>query len=144
MITVIACFLAAFYYVAFALRGRVFERTLELHQAFVTGMAETPYAHRVLVPVLVDALTQTDAQIVLAYYVLDILLICFGLILLRNWLAIWLSVDRARMGVLLVAALLPLMYRDYIYSTSTSVEWVFSIAGYWLIWRLRSWSSPPP
>jgi hypothetical protein len=109
---------------------------LELHERIVRGTAESPYRYRVLVPFVADGLFHTLGAALpagkafrLAYALCDLAAIVFLLGILHRYLRAWFSKDQALIGVLFVAATMPMALRDHYFQPWSVLDAALFTAG---------------
>ena len=106
-----------------------FEPRLELHSQIIKGTAPSPYRYRILVPVIAEALRgalgiamPTKAAFLLAYAIYDLIAISSLLVLLFYWLRTWFNSAQALVGVLFVAATMPVALQDHYFQPWSLLE----------------------
>ena len=106
-----------------------------LHGAIADGTAESPYRYRILVPWLAETASRViglERAYLLFYFVVFPLALCSLVRLLRTWY----PTSVALMGTLVVAAVLPLSFRDHYFQPATWLELVL------MIWALQLLARP--
>ena len=106
-----------------------FKERLELHGQILRGTADSPYRYRVLVPFIGEALTRAlsavlpgDKAFLLAYALYDLAAILFLLGVLHRYLRAWFSNEQVLIGVLFVAATMPMALRDHYFQPWSILE----------------------
>lgn len=106
-----------------------------LHALIVRRAAPSPYRYRVLVPFVAQAASHViglERAYLLFYFVVFPVALCSLLMLLRRWY----PTSLALVGTTLVAAVLPLSFRDHYFQPATWLELVL------MIWALRLLTKP--
>lgn len=123
-----------------------YEQRLELHKQMVAGTAEAPYRYRILVPFVCEAVTRLFSvalpvkyAFILSYAIFDAAAILFLLMILFAWFRIWFSRDHSLIGLLFIAAVMPMAFRDHYYQPWSLLEPGFFAAGLLAIYRRRYW-----
>lgn len=138
LIVVAFGFLAAIYYARSVFPGCL-EFCGNLHRETVAATAVSPHRYRVLAPGLIEFLFHpvSDTEIAVAYSVAHALIIpaMFGALWL--WFRRWTSDISALVGILVVAAYSPIMFRVYGISLNNPLEVLFLVAGLFLLLNKR-------
>lgn len=113
-----------------------------LHEQIIAGEAGSPYRYRILSPLLAEALTPfiPSAPIVAnasAYTLLHAIMFPLMFAAVYRWLRVWLSPDRALIGVLVFAVLLPLGMYVYFLSAYSVLEVILFSVGLLMLIRPR-------
>lgn len=108
----------------------------DFHRAIVDGTAQNPHRYRVLAPVLVQALfqSQTDTGVLVAYVGAHVVALPAMLGALYLYWRKWVSPLAALVGVVFVVAYAPIMFGVYGISLNNPLEVIFLCAG--LLWLL--------
>jgi hypothetical protein len=95
-------------------------RRQTIHDQIIAGNAPSPYRYRILVPFVAEGLEHLLAAVLspegafrLAYAICDFTSLSLLLIALYIWLRDWFDADAARVGVLFVAATVPVALQDH-------------------------------
>lgn len=105
-----------------------------LHQQIINGSAGSPYRYRVLSAGMAELVARfipvaPMAANAAAYTALHIIALPIMLVMLYQWLKRFVSDDRALVGSLIMAVLLPLGFQNYGLSLYTPLEIIFFLAG---------------
>src|SRR4051812_14657106 len=106
-----------------------------LHGTMANGTALSPYRYRILVPWVAEAGSRVvglERAYLVFYFVVFPVALCSLVRLLRTWY----STSVALMGTVLVAAVLPLAFRDHYFQPATWLEFVL------MIWALQLLTRP--
>lgn len=112
---------------------------LDLHLQIMEGRAESPYRYRILVPLFSELLIKastwfwpdvpTQSLFLNAYLVYDFLAIALLLLSMYLYLRAWFTADQSLIGVLFMAATMPIMMRDHFFQPWSLLEpGLFSLA----------------
>ena len=123
-----------------------FEERLKLHNQIIAGTASSPYRYRLLVPYLVEGLNKVlslflpikDAFLQ-SYKVYDLLAIFFLLAMLYYWLKTWFTNEQALVGVLFVAATMPIALQNHFFQPWSFLEAGIFSAALLAIHKKRYW-----
>ncbi len=118
-----------------------------LHNQIVTGEAPSPYQYRVLAPFLAEATIGLlgnlgmgrEAGFIVTFIVLDFLALSFSLYALLLFAKRWFSREQALVGMLFVAATMPIALREHYYQPWSLWEPGFFSLGLLLSAQKRYW-----
>jgi hypothetical protein len=121
-----------------------FRPRVTLHREIIDGTAESPYRYRVLVPFAGQALTRALSTVLTpadsflwAYGIYDLLAVFSLLVMLFVWAKTWFTPEHSLIGVLFVAATMPLALQDHYFQPWSLAEAALFCAGLLAIQRRR-------
>lgn len=122
-----------------------YKTRLELHNQILEGTAPSPYRYRILVPFVVEVFTKAlstvlpiRASFLLSYGIYDLLAVFFLLAMLFIWLRTWFN-EEALIGVLFVAATIPIALQDHNFQPWSLLEAGLFSAALLAIDKKRFW-----
>lgn len=141
VVLVFAGLLAALYFLRQVYPGCALE-CYTLHEQIIAGDAGSPYRYRILSPMLAETLMPLipGAPIIAnaaAYTLLHAIMFPLMFAALYHWLRVWLTADRALIGVLVFAVLLPLGMYVYFLSAYSVLEVILFSVGLLMLIRPR-------
>jgi len=123
-----------------------YEWRLDNHRHVLDGTAVAPYRYRIFVPLVCEALMRLFSvalpfkySFVLSFALYDAAAILFFFMVLFAWLRTWFSRERSLVGLLFVAAVIPMVCRDHSYQPWSLLEPGLFTAGLLAIHRRRHW-----
>lgn len=126
--------LCALYYLEYVARNLAIPLARE-HALIVEGTATSPYRYRILSAGLVEALRvvipgDPVVSVSIAYTTGYVIAFVLMFVFLYRWFARWMTADRAAVGMLIIAALMPLGLLNWGVSLYTPIEIAFvALAG---------------
>ena len=112
----------------------------QMHRAVMAGTANSPYRYRVLQAYVADWLTPPGANVMIGYTFAHFLAFPALMLALYAWFRRWLVTATALVGVLIVAALVPVLLQVWGNSLGTPLEAIMLCIGLILLDKQpRSW-----
>lgn len=122
-----------------------FQPRVALHREIIAGTAQSPYRYRVLVPFASEGLTRALSSalpfadsFLWAYAIYDLLATFFLLAMLFVWSKTWFTPEQSLIGVLFVAATMPMALQDHYFQPWSLLEAALFCAGLFAIHRRRA------
>ncbi len=120
---------------------------IETQQQIMAGTASSPDQYRVLVPVIAQvfinafsAVVSEKAAFYITYAIFDLLAIFFILAILFAWLKTWFTWEQSLIGVLFVAATMPIALQDHAFQPWSLLEVGLFTASLMAIRQNRYWT----
>ncbi len=123
-----------------------FQPRFDLHHQIVQATAPSPYRYRVLAPFAAEWLINlfsvgfpAEKAFLLAYAIYDWIAILLSLVFLFFWLRIWFESEPATVGVLFVAATMPIAFQDHYFQPWSLLEPALFSLSLLAIYRRNLW-----
>ena len=107
---------------------------LKIHESVIGGLAQKPIQYRILTYYIIEALHRLSGMAILrADLVVRFIFTAFALIFFQNYMRRWFDFPASIVGALIVGAILPVTYIDYIHQPHDVPNLLFTIIALGLI-----------